>query len=224
MPRSKRIAKGNVVYHVLNRANGRLRIFKKQADFAAFEQIIGEGLERFAMRLCGYCLMGNHWHLILWPRNNGDLSSFMKWITVTHSHRWHVAHKTVEIGHLYQGRYKSFPVQSNAYYLALMRYVECNPLRGELVENAGDWQWSSFAIRAGADKPIALCKGPLELPKQWKRMVGNPDAIDDRVVEKIDKSIKRGRPLGDDDWMVKTAGRLGLESTIRPRGRPRKYE
>ena len=209
---------------MLNRANGRLRIFNKQADFSAFEQIIAEGLKRFDMRLCGYCIMGNHWHLILWPRNDGDLSNFMKWITVTHSHRWHVAHGTVGIGHLYQGRYKSFPVQSNAYYLTLMRYVECNPLRAGLVENAGDWAPGSFAIRQGADKPIALSEGPLELPRQWKRMVGNPDAIDDRVVDKIDKSIKRGRPLGDDDWIAKTAGKLGLESTIRPRGRPRKHQ
>jgi putative transposase len=224
MPRSKRIAKGNVVYHALNRANGRLRIFKKQADFAAFEQIIAEGLERFDMRLCGYCIMGNHWHLILWPHNDGDLSNFMKWITVTHSHRWHVAHDTVGIGHLYQGRYKSFPVQSNAYYLTLMRYVECNPLRAGLVEKAGDWPWSSFAIRSGADKPIILSEGPLELPKQWKRMVGNPGAIDDSVVNQIDKSIERGRPLGDDDWIKQTAGQLGLESTIRPRGRPKKAE
>jgi len=224
MPRSKRIAKGNIVYHALNRANGRLRIFKKQADFAAFEHILAEGLERFDMRLCGYCIMGNHWHLVLWPRNDGDLSSFMKWITVTHSHRWHVAHDTVGIGHLYQGRYKSFPVQTNAYYLTLMRYVECNPLRAGLVEKAGDWQWSSFAIRSGADKPITLSKGPLELPKQWKRMVGNPGAIDGSIVERINKSIERGAPLGDDGWTMKTASQLGLESTIRPRGRPRKCE
>ena len=222
MPRSRRIIKGNVVYHVLNRANGRLRIFKKPRDFEAFEEIIAEGLERFCMCLCGYCIMGNHWHLVLWPRADGDLSNFMKWITVTHSHRWHGAHGTVGCGHLYQGRYKSFPVQSNAYYLTLMRYVECNPLRAELVEKASDWPWSSFAIRNGADKPIKLSKGPLQLPKQWRKMVGNPAAIDNDVVGQIEKSIERGSPLGDNDWIIKTAGEQGLESTIRPRGRPRK--
>ena len=222
MPRSRRIAKGDIVYHVLNRANGRLRIFKKARDFEAFEAIIAAGLERFDMRLCGYCIMGNHWHLVLWPRKDGDLSSFMKWITVTHSHRWHVSHGTVGCGHLYQGRYKSFPVQSNAYYLTLMRYVECNPLRAKVVKKTRDWPWSSFAIRTGADKPITLSKGPLELPKQWKRMLNHPDAIEESVVDQIGQSMGRGRPLGDRDWITHTADELGLESTIRPRGRPQK--
>ncbi len=182
MPRSKRITKGNIVYHVLNRANGRLRIFKKDRDFEAFEEVVAEGLERSALRLCGYCIMANHWHLVLWPREDGDLSSFMKWITVTHSHRWHGAHGTVGCGHLYQGRFKSFPVQSNAYYLTLMRYVECNPLRAGLVQKAGDWPWSSFAIRNGADKSIVLSKGPLELPKQWRKMINNYGSIKDHEV------------------------------------------
>jgi putative transposase len=223
MPRSKRITKGNIVYHALNRANGRLRIFKKARDFEAFEEILAEGQDRFDMRMCGYCIMGNHWHLVLWPKEDGDLSQFMKWITVTHSHRWHGAHGTVGCGHLYQGRYKSFPVQSNSYYLTLMRYVECNPLKAGLVEKAGQWPWSSLAIRTGnADKPITLSDGPLELPKQWQRLVNNVSAVDGKIVAKIEKSIERGSPLGDDDWMLKAAGELGLESTIRPRGRPRK--
>lgn len=220
MPRSKRIAKGNIVYHVLNRANGRLRIFKKHADFVAFEQIIAEGLMRFDMRLCGYCIMGNHWHLILWPRNDGDLSIFMKWITVTHSHRWHVAHDTVGIGHLYQGRFKSFPVESDEYYLTLMQYVENNPLRAEIVNRSIDWPWSSLAIRTGSDKPIVLSDGPVELPQRWKSLVNKNVKVKD--VEKIEECIKRGQPFGQSEWVVKIAKKLGLESTLKPRGRPRK--
>jgi putative transposase len=222
MPRSKRISKGGIVYHALNRANGRLRIFKKARDFEAFEELLAEGLERFDMRMCGYCIMGNHWHFVLWPKADGDLSRFMQWITGTHSRRWHSAHGTVGCGHLYQGRYKSFPVQSNAYYLTLMRYVECNPLRAGLVKKASQWLWSSLAIRTGADKPITLSKGPVALPKQWMQMVGNFGAIDDNVVVQIERSIERGSPLGDDVWITKAAGDLGLESTIKPRGRPRK--
>jgi len=225
MPRPKRITKGNIVYHALNRANGRLMIFKKPGDFAAFEAILAEGLDRFDMRMCGYCIMGNHWHLVLWPKEDGDLSRFMKWITVTHSHRWHGAHGTVGCGHLYQGRYKSFPVQSNSYYHTLMRYVECNPLKAGLVKNAEDWPWSSFAMRTGnVDKPITLSDGPIQLSTQWKRMVNNPAAIDETIAGQIEKSIERGTPLGDADWIVKAAGELGLESTTRPRGRPRKIK
>lgn len=106
------------------------------------------------MRLCGYCIMGNHWHLLLWPIGNGDLSEFMRWITLTHTQRFHISHGTVGIGHLYQRRFKSFPVQDNGHYLTVMRYIEANPLRAELVKRAGDWLWSSLAVRSySEDRP-----------------------------------------------------------------------
>jgi putative transposase len=219
MPRPKRIAKGNVVYHVINRANGRLRIFKTPADFEAFEQILAEGIEQFSMRLCGYCIMSNHWHLVLWPRRDGDLSAFMKWITATHSHRWHGAHGSAGIGHLYQGRYKSFPVQNGTYYLTLMQYIESNPLRAKLVKHGRDWLYGSLAIRTGADKPIPLSDGPIVLPKRWPGMV---DGLDETKASEIETCIHRGRPFGDAMWAQKTAVKLSLESSLRPTGRPKK--
>jgi putative transposase len=220
MPRAKRIAKGGLVYHVLNRANGRLRIFRKAGDFEACEAILGEGVERFDMRLCGYCVMGTHWHLVLWPREDGDLSEFMKWLTGTHSHRWHGAHGTLGIGHLYQGRYRSFPVQEDVHYLTLMRYVESNPLRAGLVQRSGEWAWSSLAVRVGAEKPLRLSDGPVELPRQWGRLV---DGFADVPAGEIDACVQRGRPFGEDKWRVKTARALSLESSLNPRGRPEKH-
>jgi putative transposase len=219
MPRQKRIAKGNIVYHVLNRANGHLRIFKKPDDFEAFEQILAEGVELFSMRLCGYCIMGNHWHLVVWPRADGDLSAFMKWVTMTHSHRWHRAHGTVGIGHLYQGRYKSFPVQSGTHYLTLMQYVESNPLRARLVKSGRHWPYSSLAIRTGDEKPIALSDGPIVLPGRWQGLV---DGFDAAMADEIETCIHRGRPFGQTAWMRKTAAKLSLESSLRPTGRPKK--
>ena len=221
MPRQKRIAKGNLVYHVLNRANGRLKIFKKPADFAAFEKILAEALDRFDMRLCGYCIMSNHWHLVLWPRGDGDLSAFMKWLTVTHSHRWHRAHGTVGIGHLYQGRYKSFPVQDSVHYLTLLRYVESNPLRARLVKRSADWVWSSLALRTGTDKPLELTAGPVPLSRRWNKRV---DGFADTPTDEIEICLQRGRPFGDDNWRSKTAKALSLESSLNPRGRPKKAE
>jgi putative transposase len=218
MPRRKRIARGNLVYHVLNRANGRLRIFRKPADFEAFEAILAEGLARFDMRLCGYCVMATHWHLVLWPRRDGDLSQFMKWLTGTHSHRWHGAHGTLRIGHLYQGRYRSFPVQEDVHYLTLMRYVESNPLRAGLVRRSGEWPWSSLAVRLGADKPLTLSDGPVKAPRQWDRLV---DAFADVPPEAIDACVQRGRPFGEDAWVLKTAKELSMESSMNPRGRPK---
>ena len=220
MPRPKRITLGGYVYHVLNRANGRLRIFRKEDDYLAFEQIMAEGIEKFDMRLCGYCLMGNHWHLLLWPGNDGDLSNFMRWITLTHTQRYHTSHGTIGIGHLYQGRFKSFPVQNNTYYLTVMRYIEANPLRAGLVKRCVDWPWSSFAVRNGWQAPFELSKGPLNLPSGWDALVHR--SIDNPSLARLKNSIKRGAPLGDMDWKLSTALKMNLESTLRPRGRPKK--
>ncbi len=120
------------MYHVLNRANGRLRIFRKETDFEAFEKILADGTALFSMRLCGYCIMGNHWHLLLWPREDGDLSRFMRWVTLTHTQRYHTSHATVGIGHLYQGRYKSFPAHPVLAYFPVTpptssKRVSCKP-------------------------------------------------------------------------------------------------
>lgn len=220
MPRRKRKNLGNLVYHVLNRANGRLRIFKKSGDFSAFERILIEGLARFPMRLLGYCLMGNHWHLLLWPRGDGDLSAFMQWVTMTHSQRWHAAHGTAGMGHLYQGRFKSFPVQSSDYYLTVLRYIESNPLRAELVKSSRDWPWSSLAIRQGMEKDgLSLHAGPVPLPENWLRLV---DLVTNETdLEKLENCIRRGSPYGSEDWTVRMAERLDLTATLRPPGRPK---
>ena len=220
MSRPKRIALGGYVYHTLNRANGRLRIFRKDDDFLGFEQIMAEGAERFSMRICGYCIMGNHWHLLLWPREDGDLSAFMRWISLTHTQRYHASHGTVGIGHLYQGRFKSFPVQDDSHYLTVLRYIETNPLRAGLVADAGDWPWSSLAVRQGYECPFALSDGPVELPSNWDRRVQEP--LDQNELDGLQVSLRRGAPWGDDRWTTKTAAKLGLQSSLRPRGRPRK--
>ena len=93
MPRAQRIAAGGVIYHVLNRANGRIPIFQRDSDYRAFEKVLAEAVERFGMRLLGYCMMPNHWHMILWPREDGTLSRIVGWLSSTHSHRWRAAHR-----------------------------------------------------------------------------------------------------------------------------------
>ena len=220
MPRAKRVTLGGYVYHVLNRANGRLKIFKTDGDFAAFEKILAEGIERFDMRICGYCIMSNHWHLLLWPRADGVLSEFMRWITLTHTQRYHAAHGTTGIGHLYQGRFKSFPVEDETYYLTVLRYIEANPLRAEIVTRLENWPWSSYAIRKGFESQFSLSEGSVRLPTNWDRLV--QDALPIQALVKLDNSNKRGAPLGEPKWAHEIASKMGLESTLRPRGRPRK--
>jgi REP-associated tyrosine transposase len=111
MPRGARYTPGGLVFHVLNRSVGRRTLFDKDADYLAFERVIEETLRTRPIRICAYCLMPNHWHFILWPRNDGDLAAFMQQLTNTHVKRWKEHRQEIGYGHLYQGRYKCFPVQ-----------------------------------------------------------------------------------------------------------------
>ena len=144
MGRPKRAADGGLIYHVLNRANARMPIFEKEGDYEAFEAVLQEAVERTETRLLAYCLLANHWHLIVWPREDGELSKFTGWLTLTHTQRWHAHRGTTGSGHLYQGRFKSFPVQDDDHYYTVCRYAERNALRAGLVERAEDWRWGSL--------------------------------------------------------------------------------
>src|SRR5262249_23022236 len=149
MPRPRRAAEGGLIYHALNRANACLTIFETDADYTAFERVLAEAVARYNPRLLAYCVMPNHFHLLLWPREDGDLSQFMRWLTVTHTQRWHAHHRTAGTGHVYQGRFKSFPVQSDEHFLTVCRYVERNALRANLVSRAEDWRWGRLRARRG---------------------------------------------------------------------------
>ena len=222
MPRPRRAAEGGLIYHALNRANARLAIFDNDDDYAAFERVLHQAVARFDMRLLAYCLMPNHFHLLLWPREDGDLSTFMRWLTMTHTQRWHAHHGTAGTGHLYQGRYKSFPVQSDEHFLTVCRYVERNALRANLVERAEQWKWGSLSARRakdGAERPT-LTPWPIERPRDWTARVNRP--FGPKEEEAILRSMQRGQPFGSESWQAEEAARLGLESLLRPRGRPRK--
>ena len=143
MPRPLRIIEANQIYHVLNRGNRRMTIFRKPQDYQAFLDCITEAMGRFRVDLLAWCIMPNHWHLVLRPRGDDQLQRFMSWLTVTHVRRHHERHGGGS-GHLYQGRYKHFCVQQDDYFLTLCRYVEANPLRARLVERAERWPWSSL--------------------------------------------------------------------------------
>ena len=221
MPRRIRIATGGLAYHVLNRRVGRLRLFEKPADYAAFENVLHQAHERTGIRIAAYSLMPNHWHLLLWPRHDGELSEVMRWITVTHTQRWHAHRQTSGSGPVYQGRFKSFPVQTDEHFLTVARYVERNAKRAKLVERAEEWRWSSLWRRVQRDPKLVefLSEWPVERPRGWVKVVNGPDKATE--LEDLRCSAQRGRPFGGEAWVVRTAKRLGLESTLRPRGRPK---
>jgi putative transposase len=201
-----------------------MRMLRTQKDFAAFERVLLEAYERCPLRILSYCLMGNHWHFVAWPREDGQLTDFFRWLAHTHAMRWRVSHQTVGYGPLYQGRYKSFPVQTDRSLLKACRYVERNPLTAGLVERAEDWRWSSLWVREHGtpQQKAVLCNWPVERPADWTDRVNA--VMTAREQSRWELSLVRGRPFGDDAWTARAARRLGLQHTIRDEGgaHPRK--
>lgn len=235
MPRSARVAPGGEVYHVINRAAARHMIFKTDADFLAFERILFEAMMKHPTRILSYCVMSNHWHFVVWPREDGELSAFFKWLAHTHAMRWRVAHKTVGYGPLYQGRFKSFLIEKADALETICRYVERNALSADLVKRAEDWRWGSLWTRLNGtneqkallkDWPTGRGKGPVRefnTPtrlRAWTEVVN--EVITKREAQRIKTSIERSRPLGTDAWVGRIATKYGLGHTMRNEGRPRK--
>lgn len=222
MPRIARAAPGGYVYHVLNRAVARLPLFQKDGDYEAFERVLCEALDLHPTRLLAYCLMPNHWHLVVWPEKDDELTAFTRWLTHTHTMRWHTHYHTQGTGHLYQGRFKSFPIAEDDHLYAVLRYVERNALRANLVQCAEAWRWCSLWRRGhpGWGPAITLADWPLPRPRTWAKLVNEPQT--EAELEAVRRSVRRGAPYGDGNWQERIAKRLGLEFTLRPRGRPKK--
>jgi putative transposase len=210
-----------LVYHVLNRSVAGLPLFRKERDYEAFERILVEAHERHPTRLLAWCVMRNHWHFVVWPRAKGELTAHFRWLAHTHAMRWHVAHNTVGRGHLYQGRFKSFPVEEDEHFLMVCRYVERNALAAQLVERAEDWRWGSLWARRHGHKELKalLSDWPIARPRDWVRWVNKP--LTEKEAAGLRTSIARNRPFGNEAWQKKLAKRLGLLHTLRGEGRPK---
>jgi putative transposase len=220
MPRPPRADEAAGLYHALNRGNGRAKIFHKEADYQAFEQILGEGLERYDVQLFCYQLMPNHWHLVLRPNADGEMGQFLRWTTATHTMRYHSHHHTSGEGHVYQGRFRSFPVKNDAHFLTVCRYVERNAVRTALVNRAEKWRWGSLWRWLETEKARSELLSPWPIPRSpnWVAKVNEP--LTELELAAVRRCAQRGSPLGDSAWIKSTVKRLGLESTLRPRGRP----
>jgi putative transposase len=211
-----------MVFHVMNRGVARMQLFEKPADYQAFEQVLRETVDESPMRICTYALMPNHWHMLLWPTSDGDLAAFMQRLTITHVRRWQEHRGYAGLGHVYQGRYKSFPVEADEHFWRVARYVERNALRANFVLRAEEWRWSSLWRRSNgtAEERSLLAPWPLDVPADWIDRVNQTD--DNEELESIRRSVERGRPFGQPEWQKEISKRLGLESAYRPTGRPRK--
>ncbi len=219
MPRRHRIGTPGFVYHVMNRANRRDTLFFSNDDFLAFENVLLEAKWRCHVTLLDYVIMRNHFHLVVQPSIEGQLSRFMHWLTMTHTQRWHVQHGTTGTGALYQGRFKAVPVQNDSHFLTVARYVQRNPVRAGLVTLVQDWRWSSAWRRARDGGAGVLDEWPVPQPANWLDFVNEPEQ---RVeLDKLREAITRSAPIGDPQWTIDTAKALGIPHTLRRGGRPR---
>lgn len=172
------------------------------------------------MRILAYCLMPNHFHLVLFPYRDGDLQKFMQWVTLTHTQRWHTKNNTVGTGHLYQGRYKSFGIEEDDHLLTVIRYVERNPLRAKLVTKAQNWDFSSLSKRLQKKKTDLLSPWPIAEPNDYVSFVNTPQTSDEEEVVRY--SVNRGKPYGTPEWTNMMIQKHGLLATIRKKGRQNK--
>ena len=222
MGRPKRQDEAGCIYHALNRGNARATIFRKPADFDAFESILAEGLLRYPCQILAYQLMPNHWHFVLRPTEDGGMSDFLRWVSLTHTMRLHAHDRSVGAGHIYQGRFKSFPIQDDDHFVTVCRYVERNAVRAGLVPRAEMWRWGSLSrwLANTEPEPKLLTPWPIPRSPDWPSKVNA--VLSATEVTAIRRCVNRGSPFGDENWTANISRRLGLESTFRPRGRPKK--
>ncbi|MGB7158515.1 MAG: transposase [Tepidisphaeraceae bacterium] len=221
MPRTARIAPGGVIYHVLNRGVGGTTLFRSAGDYLAFHGALIDTLALFpTMRILAFCIMPNHWHLLLWPTKDGDLARFMQRLTITHARRWLEYRDRVGTGHVYQGRYKSFAMETDGHLFTVGRYVERNALRAGLAKRAELWRFSSIGQELlEPSLRVPLSDWPIARRRDWIDWVNLPQTP--REEEAIRRSIREARPYGSEAWVKRTMTKLGWREPARP-GRPKK--
>jgi len=205
----------------MNRGARRQGLFGEDADYQVWFGSFAEAHERFPVDVFAYCVMPNHFHLVLRAKEDRQLTDFMRLGTLTHSKRWHRNRGSRGTGAVYQGRYRAFPVQTNRYFYNLCRYVETNAQRACLVARAEDWPWSSVSARCKNFQLLRLQEWPISQPADWVEQINGTTSTTD--LERVRRSVARGVPLGDDEWSRHTAEPLGLSNHFRqpgPRRRP----
>jgi len=222
MPRHRRVSPDGFVQHVLNRGDHRETVFFKAGDFRAFLAVIAEVAYLIPMRILAYCIMRNHFHLLLWPHEGLDLPVFMQMLMNRHIHRYLHHYPPSSPGHIYQGRYKNPIIHSGPDLLRVARYIEANALEARLVRRAEDYKWSSASPSANDPGRPILAEWPIPKPSRWLDLLNTPLPEDER--KRIQHSLRRGTPYGPPEWVKTVAATHGLQHTVRPIGRPRVYE
>jgi putative transposase len=227
MGRLPRPSEEGLVYHALNRGNNRADVFADPEDHEAFLTALSKTQQKYPFRLFGYCLMTNHFHLLLRPGPGQSTSRILQSLTIAHTWRYHRRHHTV--GHVWQGRFRSPVIQDDEHLLVVLRYIEANPLRAGMVADPAEYRWSSYQAHGlGHSDPLlspipefeALGRSPSERQARWRRKVKAAQHQDE--IDRVRSSLRTGKPLGTPEFVEAKAHALGLNLNPRPRGRPRK--
>ncbi len=202
MPRQPRVYPDGLAFHVFNRGNKRARIFLGTADYDTFLDAMARAAEQTEMRLLSFTLMTNHWHLVLWPRKCADMSRYMQKLMNRHLRVYQRHHGTAGTGHVYQGRFKSVPIEDERQLLTVCRYVNANPVRAGLVDRAEAWPWSDISSPATRNGTPLISEWPCPRPSNWLELVNTP--LGDDALKPIRKAMRRARyltaiPLEDRD-------------------------
>ncbi len=192
MPRPPRTCPDFVPEHIVNRGNLRAPIFRCAEDYLGFVGALTEAAERTVVRLVAFCLMPNHWHLVLWPFRGNEISAYMQIAMNLHLRDLLKRHGTAGSGHVYQGRFKNHPIGDDRHFLNVCRYVEANPRAAGLVERAEDWPWSSLSLRGPAEEIDILAPWPMPRPKDWLQWVNRPLGV--HPIPELKLLARRRRP------------------------------
>jgi putative transposase len=199
MPRRARRFVDGLPYHVLNRGNRRQPIFTQHSDYEMFLTTLADAIRRVPIAILAFTVMPNHFHLVLWPQQGTDISAFMRWFMNAHIRRYHRFGELWGTGHLYQGRFKAFPIQTNHHLLTVLRYVEANPLRAQLVPRAEAWKWSSLTRETSLDGRVIVAQSPIRRPDAWTDIVN--DKLPLATYDALRTAAQRQVPFGDPDWI-----------------------
>jgi putative transposase len=219
MPRRSRVHTAGLIFHVLNRGAKKASLFESDGDYTAFLRLLDMATRRERVAVLAYCLMPNHWHLLLMPQAEGALSRCLHWLTTTHARRWQLARGTEGQGAVYQARFKALAVKDDGHFRWVCRYIERNAMRASLVGRAEDWRWSSLWQRRARDPRVDLARWPIPEPDDWCDQVNIPQTAAE--LERFRCAVVSGTPFGDEAWRRRVEHALG-RGYRRPRGRPRR--
>ena len=216
MPRARRLVVPGLAHHVIQRGNRRQAIFHGDDDRRAYVALLGRALERHETTCLAWCLMDNHVHLVLIPKDEDGLRGPLASAHTAYSQRINRAHEMS--GHLFQGRFASYAMD-DAHLMVAVRYVEMNPVKAGLVKRAEDWRWSSARAHvSGVEDGLTDREALGRHVANWGAMLTDGLEAADRD-EAVEAALRSGRPAGAQAWRDALAERHGLADR-KKRGRP----